>query len=100
MAMLEVTLTPAVTAGTVTVDGTTTDGTATAGTDYTALVSETLTFMAGSTSETLSIPINDDLVDEDNEDFTVMLGNLMLPAAVTGDVSIADRRYRHSDHHR
>ncbi len=61
-------------AGTVTVDYATEDGTATAGTDYTA-TSGTLTFAAGETSKTVSVPVIDDAVDEGRETFTLRLSN-------------------------
>ena len=88
-ATVTVTLTPAVTAGPVTVNATTADGTATAGTDYTTITSQTLTFTAGSTSQTLDIAINNDNIDEGSETFTVMLDNLVPPTGVTA-VSITD----------
>ena len=87
-ATVTVTLTPAVTAGPVMVDATTMDGTAEAGTDYTTITSQTLTFVAGDTSETLDITISDDNIAEGNETFTVMLDTLVQPTGVT-TVSIA-----------
>ena len=68
-----VTLDPAAT-GEVTVDWATADGTATAGTDYTS-GSGSLTFGAGETSKTVSVPVTGDNVDEPNETFTVTLSN-------------------------
>ncbi|PHS10434.1 MAG: hypothetical protein COA78_11410, partial [Blastopirellula sp.] len=81
----------AASASTVTVDYTTVDGTATAGTDYT-LTSGTLTFLAGETSKTISVPVTDDGVTESQEAFTVSLsnpsgGNI---ADATGDGTIVD----------
>ena len=61
-------------AGTVTVDYATADGTATAGADYTA-ASGTLTFAAGETAKTVSVPVLDDSLDEDEETFTLRLSN-------------------------
>ena len=56
----------------VTVDYATSDGTAAAGSDYTT-TSGTLTFTAGSTdSQTVSVPVTDDSVDEDEQE-TFML---------------------------
>ena len=68
-----VTLDPAATEA-VTVDYATADGTATAGDDYTA-ASGTLTFDAGETSKTVSVPIVDDNVDDGGETFTLTLSN-------------------------
>ena len=58
----------------VTVDYATADGTATAGEDYTA-TSGTLTFQAGETSKTISVPIIDDTEDDGGETFTLTLSN-------------------------
>ena len=55
---------------TVTVNYTTADGTATAGDDY-AAASGTLTFTPGTTTLTFTVPITDDLQNENNE--TVLL---------------------------
>ena len=68
-----VTLAPAA-SDTVTVDYATSDGTAAAGEDYTA-TSGTLTFQAGDTTKTISVPITDDTVDDGGETFTLTLGN-------------------------
>ena len=70
---LTVELTPAST-GTVTVDYATRDSFAKAGEDYTA-TSGTLTFTAGQTSKTFTVPITDDDVYENNEAFFVDLSN-------------------------
>ena len=59
---------------TVTVDYATSNGSATASDDYTA-TSGTLTFDAGTTSGTISVPIADDDVNEGDETFTVTLSN-------------------------
>ena len=58
----------------VTVDYATADGTATAGSDYTA-TSGTLTFAAGETAKTVSVPVLDDAIDEGEETFTFRLSN-------------------------
>ena len=59
----------------VTVNYSVTGGTASSGTDYTS-VNGTLTFPAGETgSQTVSIPIIDDDLDEDNETVIVTLSN-------------------------
>ena len=60
--------------GTVTVDYATSDGTATAGSDYTA-ASGTLTFAAGETEKTVSVPVLDDAHDEGSETLTLTLSN-------------------------
>ena len=70
---LTVELDPAST-GTVTVDYATRDSFAKAGEDYTA-TSGTLTFTAGQTSKTITVPITDDDVYENNEAFFVDLSN-------------------------
>ena len=60
--------------GTVTVDYATSGVTATAGDDYTA-TSGTLTFSAGETSKTVSVPVLDDAHDDDGETLTLTLTN-------------------------
>ena len=67
----------------VTVEYATADGTATAGADYTA-TSGTLTFEAGETSKTVSVPILEDAVEDDGETFTLTLAN------PSGGVYLAD----------
>ena len=69
-----VTLHPAA-AAEVTVDYATQDGTATAGSDYTS-TSGTLTFAAGDTTKTISVPITDDTADDDGETFKLALSNV------------------------
>ena len=61
-------------AETVTVDYATADGSAEAGDDYTA-ASGTLSFAAGETSKAISVAIDDDIVNESDETFTVTLSN-------------------------
>ena len=79
--------------GTVTVDYATADGTATAGEDYSS-TSGTLTFAAGETSKTVSVPVLDDVVDEGQETFTLRLSNAtgarIADAEATGTVSNGD----------
>ena len=72
-----------------------TSGTATEGTDFTSSAG-TVTFQAGSTSETISIPISNDDEPEGDETFTVMLSNtssdavLQKPSSITVIISIND----------
>ena len=79
--------------GTVTVDYATADGTATAGEDYSS-TSGTLTFAAGETAKTVSVPVLDDVVDEGQETFTLRLSNAtgarIADAEATGTVSNGD----------
>jgi hypothetical protein len=72
-AVFTVTLSP-VASQTVMVDYTTQNASATAGTDYTA-TSGTLTFAAGETTKTVSVPVIGDTADEANETFNVRLSN-------------------------
>jgi CSLREA domain-containing protein len=62
------------TAGEARIDYATSNGTATAGQDYTA-TSGTLIFPAGSTSQTFSVPIINDTLDEPNETVNLTLSN-------------------------
>ena len=52
----------------------TSNGSATSGADYTA-ASGTLNFAAGATTQTITVPILEDVLDEANETFTVNLAN-------------------------
>jgi fibronectin type 3 domain-containing protein/anti-sigma regulatory factor (Ser/Thr protein kinase) len=58
----------------VTVEYEASDGTATGGSDYVA-GSGTLTFPAGITTQTISVPVNGDLIDEPDETFFINLKN-------------------------
>ena len=69
-----VTLAPAA-GGTVTVGYATSDGTATEPEDY-ASTTGTLTFTAGQTTKTVSVPIVDDDTPDSGETFTLTLGNV------------------------
>ena len=81
-AVFTVRLTPAATE-TVTVDYATADGTAMQPDDYTD-TSGTLTFNAGETEKTVSVPIVDDDVEDDGETFKLTLSNPSA-SAVLGD---------------
>jgi glucose/arabinose dehydrogenase len=72
-AVFTVSLSAAV-APTVTVQYATTDGTAAAGSDY-AAASGTLTFPPGTVTRTVAVPILGDVLDEDDETFTLDLSN-------------------------
>ncbi len=56
-------------------------GTASSGTDYTAPTGTTLTFAANTTSQTITVPVTDDTLDEVSETVVVTLSN---PSAATG----------------
>ena len=80
-------------ASAVTVDYATSDGTATAGTDYTA-TSGTLTFAAGETAKTVTVPVLDDAHDEGEETLTLTLSNAagaqVSDAEATGTIENTD----------
>lgn len=71
----------------ITVDFATSDGTATAGADYTA-TSGTLTFEAGTTSQTIEVTILPDSVYEGNETVNVTLSNVSAGASIQDAVGI------------
>ena len=77
----------------VTVDYATSNGTATTGEDYTS-TSGTLTFSAGDRRKTVSVPIIDDAIDDDEETLTLTLSNAsgaeIDDAAATGTIQDAD----------
>lgn len=60
-------------AQTVTVDYATANGTASAGSDYVAIATQTLSFAPGTTTQTVNVTINGDIVGEANETFFVNL---------------------------
>src|SRR5206468_2292528 len=60
---------------TVTVQAATANGTATAPADYTAVGLTTLTFAPGQTSQSLTVLVNGDTLDEADETFLVNLSN-------------------------
>ena len=80
---------------TVTVDYATADGTASAGEDYTA-TSGTLTFAAGETAKTVSVPVLGDDHDEGEETLTLSLSNpsggnaWLKDATATGTIENSD----------
>jgi len=73
-AIFTVNLQPANATLTATVDYQTTNGTATAGSDFVA-TSGTLTFLAGETTKTITVPVIGDTIVEGNESFNVQLSN-------------------------
>ena len=82
-------------ASTVSVDYATSDGTATAGEDYTATFG-TLTFAAGETAKTVSVPVLGDDHDEGEETLTLTLSNpqggnaWLKDATATGTIENSD----------
>ena len=81
----------------VTVAYATADGTATAGSDYTA-TSGTLTFAAGETEQTVSVPVLDDAHDEGEETLTLRLTNatgaVIADGEATGTIKNTDHLQR------
>ena len=79
--------------GPVSVTYATADGSATAGSDYTA-TSGTLTFAAGETSKTVSVPVLDDAHDEGDETLTLRLsaatGAVIADGVATGTIENTD----------
>ena len=69
-------------------------GTATSGTDYTALTAGTLTFAAGTTSQTFDVSVTGDTTDEPNETVAVSLSSAanatVSTSAGTGTGTITD----------
>ena len=69
-------------------------GTATSGTDYTAITGGTLTFVAGTTSQTFDVSITGDAMDEPNETILVTLSGptnaVVSTTAGTGTGTITD----------
>lgn len=61
------------------------DGTAVEGSDYTAVTSGTLTFAAGTSSRTLTINTTGDVIDEEDENFHVLLSGASGAAIADGD---------------
>jgi glucose/arabinose dehydrogenase len=70
----------------------TSNGTAIAGSDYTATTG-TINFAAGQTTQTISIPILNDILTESNETFIVTLSNAngaILGSQITSTINILD----------
>ena len=82
-ATFTVTLTP-VSGRSVFVQYATADGSATAGADYDAIASTTLTFLAGETTKTITVPVHGDLLDEIDETFTVNLSGAQFATITDG----------------
>ena len=80
--------------GTVTVDYATADGTATAGSDYTATSGTLLSFAAGETYKSVSVPVLDDAHDEGSETLTLTLSNpsgaYLADGSATGTINNTD----------
>ena len=70
---------------TVTVNYTTNDVSATAGSDYTT-ANGALTFAAGQVSKTINVSVFGDIIDEEDETFTVRLSNLSANAEFGNDL--------------
>ncbi len=66
-----------------TVDYAQTGGTATSGTDYTAVTANTLTFAAGTTSQTITVSVTGDTTDESNETVVITLSNASSGTAIS-----------------
>ena len=64
------------------------DDTATAGTDYTAVVMGQLTLGVGVTSQTIAVPILDDMLIEGDETFNVILSNVSTNATLSDDTGV------------
>ncbi len=71
-----------------------TGGTATSGTDYTAITGGTLTFTAGTTSQTFNVSVTGDVLDESNETVVATLSSAtnatVSSTAGTGTGTITD----------
>lgn len=75
-----------ITSTTTTVDYATVDGTAVAGADYTAVPTTTLTFLPATITQTVTVDILGDTLDEIDEQFTVILEN-QSAGVLVGDFS-------------
>ncbi len=76
-----------------TVDYAQTGGTATSGTDYTAVTANTLTFAAGTTTQTITVSVTGDTTDESNETVVITLSNASTGTGIgtaTGTGTIRD----------
>ena len=73
-------------------NSTTAAGTAASGTDFTAHAATTRTIAAGQQMLTVSVPVLADLLDEDNETFTLQISDVInaTPATLTGTGTITD----------
>ena len=78
------------------VDYATSDGTAVAGEDYTA-ASGTLSFAAGETEKTVSVPLLNDAHDDDGETLTLTLSNPRPPETVRLGDAVATGTIRNAD---
>ena len=85
-------------AASATVDYARTGGTATSGTDFTALSASTLTFAAGTTSQTITVSVRGDTLDESNETVVLTLssassGSTIGTATGTGTITDDDPKF-------
>jgi hypothetical protein len=79
----DITLNPAVSSGSVTVNYSTSDGSASAGEDYLAITNGSVTFNPGETTKTIPVLVNRDDKVEGNETFNVNLSLGSAPNGVT-----------------
>ena len=73
----------------------TSDGTAHSGSDYTAIVNQKVTVAPGTRSGILQVPIKNDILDEDNERFSVIIDrnslvNVQAARKISGNIIIVD----------
>ncbi|MGY5352331.1 Calx-beta domain-containing protein [Wenyingzhuangia sp. IMCC45533] len=73
--------------GGATVDYVTSNGTATAGSDYTAIATSTLSFLAGETSKTVDVAVAGDNTVETNETLTLTLSNPTGTSVIIADAT-------------
>ena len=67
----------------------------TAGSDYTAIVNQTATIAAGSTSTTVTVTVNDDAIVEDNQTFEVNISDAKIGGVTDSNAGRDWRRRGH-----